>query len=113
MTAHLWIAASLLANVAIIATEYLNRGAPDGRNFLGQLLYTAPLILVAQFGLFYSWKHAPAWFVAWIVFTVGNSIMRVVAVWYTHDFEVGSWALTLGGIMCMLAGSYIVKQGVS
>jgi hypothetical protein len=96
-----------MANAAIIAVECLNRTQPS----LGDaMLRTWPLIVVAQVGLYFTWHHAPHMMMAWVVFSVGNSIMRVVATGSIlgEPMKLGWIAL---GIGLMFAGSFAIKQG--
>lgn len=103
-----WWAFSLLANVTITAIEYLNRtgGYPS---FGHALLRTAPLILIAQWGLFRSWRDAPSLLVAWAFFSVGNCVMRIGSAYFAVQ-EPPSW-LTLAGVALMMFGAYVVKVG--
>lgn len=105
-----WFVASMLSNVCIILVEYINRGA-DG-NFWQTLPYTGLPILLAQWCLFQAWNGAPHWMTAWVVFVIGNSIMRVVAVQLGAVDEIGHWPHVLLGITVMLAGSLLVKEGL-
>jgi hypothetical protein len=106
-----WVASSILSNVCIIATEYYNRAAVGG--WETALPKTAPLILIAQFCLFYSFNTAPHWLVAWMVFTVGNSIMRVGAVRFFFAGEVASWVTVCLGAATMLVGALVLKRGLA
>lgn len=97
-----------LANVAIIYTEYRNRA---GETWLATLPYTIVPIIFAQWALYHGWRHAPKLLMAWAVFTVGNSIMRVVVASQMNgesfDFR------TPLGVLVMIAGSFLVKEGLS
>lgn len=104
-----WWIASLIANVAIIGTEYLNRHATGG--WLSVLPQTFPLIVVAQFCLFRAFNDAPHWFMAWAVFTVGNSIMRVSAVGLMGE-KVASWPIALASITVMMCGAFLMKTAL-
>lgn len=102
-----WIAASLMANAAIISVEYLNRTEPT----LGSaLVRTWPMIILAQVCLYFSWHHAPSLMVAWAVFALGNSMMRLAMVGCILG-EPMKTAWTLAGIAAMVGGSYLVKLG--
>ena len=105
-----WVVASLASNVAIIATEYLNRHAPGG--WTSVLPQTLPLIIAAQFCLFVLFKGAPHWMIAWLVFAVGNSAMRVGAVYFFAGHEVRNWAFVLIGTAVILAGAFTLKAGL-
>jgi hypothetical membrane protein len=104
-----WVIASVMANAAIIAVECLNRTQPS----LGDaMVRTWPLIVLAQVGLYFSWHHAPHMMVAWLVFTVGNSIMRVIATTSVLGEPMKIWWVLLG-IALMFAGSLAIKQGTT
>lgn len=105
-----WIFFSLLANAAIISVEYLNRSGSGA--WLSVLPRTLPLIIVAQYSLFRAWNGSPHWLQAWVVFTIGNSIVRVLAVRTFALGEVGSWPLAIGGVAVMMLGGFLVKGGL-
>ena len=102
----LWAFASLLANATIIATEYLNRTQPT---LLAAWSRTWPLILVAQACLYFSYNRAPSLLMAWIVFTVGNSMMRLtMAYLFLKEPFHAQWAV--GGALLMALASYCIKK---
>lgn len=106
-----WWVPSLVANACIIATEYLNASAKGG--WASVLPRTAVLIVVAQYCLFKSFNGAPHWLVAWAVFTIGNSGMRVAWVSLAGgEHSVGSWTHALLGITVMIGGAFLVKEGL-
>lgn len=105
-----WYLACVAANAAIIATEYINRITPGG--WQNALPKTVLLIVFAQWCLYVAWNGAPHWFSAWVVFSVGNSIMRVVAVQLGAGHEVVSWGHALAGIALMVGGALVVKMGL-
>ena len=106
-----WWACSLLSNAAIIGVEYLNRYSGGG-SWLAALRFTWPLIILAQWCLWRSWSAAPHWLTAWMVFTVGNSVVRVLAVGIFGAGEVAAWHRVVLGIATMMAGSFILKGGL-
>lgn len=106
-----WWVASIISNAAIICTEYLNR--TGGGAWTDVLPKTIPLIIIAQWGLFACFSGAPSWFQAWMFFTIGNSAMRVIAVYTMQGQEIGSLGYVGGGVAVMLMGSYILKHGLS
>lgn len=106
-----WILAGLLANVAIQATEYINRHWGDG-TWWSVLPMTVPLIAVAQWALFVGFRGAPHWMAAWAAFSLGNSLMRVALVYLTGQ-PIGSWPYVLGGVTIMLAGGLVLKEGLA
>lgn len=105
-----WWMASLISNAAIIVVEYLNRNTPGG--WLAVLPRTAPLIVVAQWALYTAWHGAPTWMHAWVVFTLGNSCMRIAAVHAFAGHEVTSWPHAGLGILVITAGAFLVKEGL-
>ncbi len=107
-----WWVASIVSNVAIIAIEYLNR-TRDFESFLHALPYTGVLIVIAQWALFQNWSGAPHWLMAWVVFAVGNAVMRTAVVGITGTDGIGDWSMVLIGTATMLAGSLVLKQGLS
>lgn len=105
-----WWAYSIAANAAIIRTEYVNRHAHGG--WAEALPDTWYLIALAQLSLYYSFNGAPHWMTAWAFFSVGNALMRAMAVNWTAGHEVSSWAAVSVGIAAMLAGSLVLKAGL-
>lgn len=106
-----WWVCSILSNVAIITVEYLNRYSGGG-SWLMALRFTWPLIILAQWCLWRSWSTAPHWLSAWMVFTIGNSLVRVLAVGVFGAGEVAAWWRVLTGITVMMAGSFLLKGGL-
>jgi hypothetical protein len=104
----LWFLAGILANVAIQGVEYLNRTLPGP--WLSTLRYTLPLIVIGQFGLWYSWKHAPALLIAWLTFTLGNNILRLLMVKYLTGEGFAWWAIV--GCAMMVGGAWICKEAI-
>lgn len=105
-----WWLASLVANAAIILTEAVNR---SGLGWSATFVRTLPLIAAAQAGLYLAFRGAPSWLVAWTVFTLGNSAMRVAMVRFTADGEISSWPLVACGIAAMTVGALILKEGLA
>ncbi len=106
-----WWIASLISNLAIICTEYLNRTSTG--NWVSVLPYTFPLIILAQWCLFRSFNGAPNWMMAWMVFTVGNSIMRVAAINVMAGHEIASWPFAITGVSVMIGGAFLLKSGLN
>jgi len=105
-----WWAVSLISNVCIIFTEYMNRASPGG--WREALPYTFLPIVVAQACLYGAFSGAPHWLTAWAVFSLGNSVMRVGGVWLMAESEISSWTHVLLGIMVITGGSFLIKQGL-
>jgi hypothetical membrane protein len=105
-----WWLACFISNAAIISIEYINRMTPGGWH--KALPKTVLLIVATQWGLYHAWNHAPHWFSAWVVFFMGNTLMRILAVSVGAGSEVNSWPHTLFGIALMAVGALIVKVGL-
>ena len=105
---HLWIVASLLSNFAIIGVEYLNRTSPS---LLTSWSRAWPLIFLGQLCLWYSYRHAPALFTAWIVFTIGNSLVRILMAATLLD-EPLRLPWIVAAATAMIVGSYCIKQAI-
>jgi len=102
-----WVVAALLANCSIVGVEYLNRTQPDLQS---ALMRTWPLIVLGQVCIFYAWHYAPSLLMAWAVFALGNSLMRVAMVTAVLG-EPAKLTWVFLGISLMFAGSYAVKVG--
>lgn len=107
-----WWTAAILANVAIIASEYVHRSVPAGTAWVVVLPRVLPLYLIAQYFLFKCFSGAPHWFTASVVFTVGNSIMRVIAVSTYAPGEVTDWRFAAAGLIGMIGCALLVKSGL-
>lgn len=103
---------SVLANLAIICSEYLHRSVPAGTPWIKIIPYVLPFYAIAQYSLFKSYSAAPHWFTAWMVFSVGNSLMRIVAVKTFAPGEVTSWTHVVLGVTGMLCGAWMLKEGL-
>ena len=103
---------SLFANVAIMVSEYLHRSVPAGTAWIEILPKVAPVYIVAQYFLFKTFSGAPHWFTAWMVFTLGNSLMRVIAVQTFAPGEVTNWTSVSLGIVVMTGGAFLLKEGL-
>lgn len=104
-----WWTISLIANAAIIATEYLNRTQPTQ---LDALRYTWLLIVIAQTCLYYSYNGAPSLMMAWVVFTIGNSAMRLAMAGTILGEPLKiHWAIV--ACVLMTSGAYCIKLATS
>ena len=103
-----WWAASLIANVAIQRTEYLNRMS-GAEHFLSQLPQTWWLILIAQWGLFNSWSGAPSLMIAWAWFTCVNNLVRLGSAQWALGESPNAYVILGTGMM--FAAAWIVKMG--
>lgn len=104
-----WWVASVISNVAIISTEYLNRNGTGG--WVSVLPQTFPLIVVAQWCLYHTFNNAPHWFMAWAVFTIGNSAMRLAAVGVFGE-KVGNWPLAISSVAIMICAALMMKTAL-
>jgi len=104
-----WWAYSILANLAIACVEYTNRTAKFD-HFGEQIWAMWPLILVSQFGLFYTWRDGPSFMYAWAFFTTGNIACRVVS---SHFFVGEKLTMMVGfGIALIILGGHFVREGI-
>lgn len=103
-----WWQAGILANIAIMVVEYLNRTGQYA-TYWHALMHTGVFIVIAQYGLYVAWSKAPNLMVAWALFTVGNSALRVLNV---HFFvgEPIAWRVWVG-LLVMLGGMWFIKTG--
>lgn len=100
-------AASIIANLAIIVCEYVNRTSAD---LPSALVRTWPLIVLAQVCLWAAWNGAPSLMIAWAVFFIGSSLARLLLV-TTVLGEPIRLAYVLAGVAIMGLGSFVVKLG--
>lgn len=107
-----WWAAATVANVAIITSEYIHRSVPAGTSWSKIMPWALPVYIVGQFFLFKCFSGAPHWLTAWMVFTVGNSIMRVAAVSTWAPGEVDDWRRVVIGTAGMILCAFYVKGGL-
>ena len=107
-----WWVAAVLANIAIIASEYIHRSVPPGSPWVQILPYAFPVYIIGQFFLFRCFSGAPHWLTAWMVFTVGNSIMRIMAVSTYAPGEVTDWRRVILGVAGMIGCAFFVKGGL-
>lgn len=101
-----WVA-SIVANVAIISCEYVNRTSVD---LSSALVRTWPLIIVAQVCLWAAWNGAPSLYVAWGIFFLGSSLARLTLVTMVLGEPVRlPWIIL--GVGLMGVGSFVLKLG--
>jgi len=103
-----WVLWSLLANVSALLVEYVNRKDMFG-GFLAGLPYTIWPMVVIQVALYYSFKTAPTYMMAAMVFTVGNAVLRVVSNSMFVNEEL-NWMIGLG-VAGMVVSGIVVKVG--
>lgn len=110
MTWPFWL---LLAGVALIGVEFVNRTAPSNGTWFDVLPITAPLVVFAQLGLYYGYRDAPSWYLAWVVFALGTQVFRAGSVALTAPGEVSSWPSVALGIGVVFTGGWLVKRGLA
>ena len=92
-----WFVGGIVANVAIAIVEYYNRRL--GLGFIGTLPYTFVFIVIGQWGLHHQWSKAPDFMVAWIFFTLGNNVLRLLSSYFAVG-EPANWKqILLTGVM--------------
>ena len=101
-----WIMWSLVANGGIFFIEYVYRTAKFG-SFFHSLPYVIIPILLSQFGLSQSIRHAPSLFIAGITFSVINLILRTV-----NSIRLGEIpnAYQWCAIGCMALASVLIRM---
>ena len=103
-----WWVASLIASLAVAGLEYANR-VGQFSSFGRALIVTGPLILLTQWGIFYSWRDAPSMLKAWALFFLLNIGFRLVSVqWFVGE---GVSFLALGGALLIVLGAFLMKVG--
>ena len=103
-----WVAALVAASAIIQCVEYLNRHLRVG--FMETLMLTAPLIVAAQFGLWFGWRHATHAMLAWATFSLCNTLFRLGAVHFLYKDKLNVYHLVgvcfaIGAMICMKKGS--------
>ena len=101
----IWILHSVLANLCIMGIEYVYRvkSFPD---FSSALPYMLVPILIAQYSLFYLFREAPSYLLAWAVFFLGNGIIRVAVSVYLGEPMNGQ---IVAGLLLIGAGAFFMK----
>ena len=103
----LWIAYSLFANVILVTTECAYRYV--FKSFWESVPIMIIPIILAQFCLFKLFHQAPHWFLAWMVFSVGNMGLRIAfAVTLGGRLVLGTYL----GISLILLGGLLVKMSL-
>lgn len=103
-----WYLWALVANASICVVEYMNRSGGYG-SFWSAIPYTIWPIMIAQVALFYTWRDAPKMLLAWLVFTIGNTVMRIASTYWAVGEPVNP--MVLFGVLVMIAGGRIVAYG--
>lgn len=102
-----WWQASLLANVSVTILEAVYRRGTFP-SFVLTLVWTWPLILVAQYGIWNAWRGAPSFLFAWAFFSIGNAALRLASSYWIVG-EPPSAVGTVGFAM-MLLGAYLLRS---
>lgn len=106
---YLW---TLVAVACIQAIEYINHTQDSSQGWGPIVLYTGPLIVGCQFGLWKVWSLAPSLLEAWIIFVIINTFARLLMVGALLQGQVASWWLTVLGCCTLLAGGLLVQIGL-
>ena len=102
-----WWLGGIIANIGIAYIEMTNRTSTT-ETWLGTLQYTAIPIILTQWGLYFAWKNAPSMMTAWVFFTAGNSLARIItAYWIGEPPGIKTW---IAICMC-LSAAVIMKFG--
>jgi len=105
-----WVLWSLIANVSVLSIEYANR-KDYFEGFINGLPYMIWPIMIAQVGLYYCFRDAPSYMMAWAVFTVGNAILRVISNSVLLNEQL-NWMVGIG-VVGMVGCAFLIKQGYS
>lgn len=105
-----WILYCVLSASAIQGIEYLNRTSATSTGFFSQLIVTGPLILLAQWALFETWRGAPHALGAWLAFTLLNTVLRLTVVRFALGEPFQWWGLL--GVAGMMASAWVVKESL-
>lgn len=103
-----WWVWSLVSNVAVAIVEYQNRTGGFA-NPVQAFTRTGPALLLMQIALFYNWRDAPKFMLAWAAFFFGNCIVRVIS---AHFFvgEPISFNTAIG-ILLVGIGFHVIRSG--
>jgi hypothetical protein len=104
----MWLLAGLMSNVAIAWIEWYNRTSAAS-SFTAQLPITFVPILIAQLGLWYSWKHAPSMMIAWFAFSLGNNALRLLSVKFVLRESLTMYHIA--GAICIVLGGWLIANG--
>lgn len=102
----MWIVCLVGASCVIQVIEYLNRHY--GATWVQTLMITGPLIVIAQFGLYYGWKYAPHVMLGWALFSLTNNIARLGVVHYFYRDQLTFWHIV--GTLCMVIGMWCIVK---
>lgn len=100
-------AALVGAALLIQVIEYLNR--TRGGGFFNVLLWTGPLIMGAQYLLYYGWHHAKTAIGAWVAFSLLCALMRLVAVYLFYPEKLN--ARQVVGTLVIMLGAWVSTRG--
>ena len=106
MNPLLWVAVCAGTVLCVSITEYINRTAPD---FSTAMMHSVAFITVSQIGLYFIFSKAPSIMAAWLAFTVGMSLVRVLSSMYVLDEPLNAGWLLIG-VGFTLAASLAIKQ---
>jgi len=102
----MWILSSIAANLCIAVLEYIYR---TNSLSAGLALKIVPLVIFMQLMLWHTWRAGPSLMLAWGVFTLGNTVLRVVNTHFMicEPMNTSTWlALTL-----IMTGVFVMHYG--
>jgi len=102
-----WVMTAFMACSGIQVVEYLNR-TMGHTGWARVLLWTCVPIVFSQWSLWMTWKNAPSLMMAWIYFTVINSIMRLGTSYMAGETPN---LYTYAGVALALGAAGLIKYG--
>ena len=104
----MWIVSSLFANLCVMYLEYTFRTlSPIGASW--QYLKIALIVAAMQWTWWLTLHYGPGLMTTWAVFTLGNSLLRVISAYWLVK-EPPS-LMILGGVVTMFLGALLIKEG--
>ncbi len=103
-----WLVWSVVSSLCAVTIETINRIGGHA-TFWHALVYTGPLIVLLQAGIFYSWRNAPSMMLAWVTFSACTLVFRLLSLYFIVG-EPMNLSTSLG-VVLVVAGVYLVKVG--
>ena len=102
----MWILSSIGANLCIAFLEYTYRTNEIGPALLVKI---APWIILSQFCLWYTWRAGPGLMLAWVVFFLGNTVLRILNAHYMLGEPINGASWT--ALALIVAGAFVMHYG--
>ena len=102
----MWILSSITANLCIAVLEYIYR---TNSLSLGLALKLAPLIIFMQMMLWHTWRAGPGLMLAWMVFFLGNTVLRIINVHYMLGEPINGHTWMALGLV--VTGAIVMHSG--